>query len=79
MYMFIYFFRSTKAAIAFLKSSPKYSQKHIDHILHLTEAEGKKLRPDKYDWQEGGESVPDGWKIRSVLLLSRNSWNLFYP
>ena len=60
--------RSTKAAIAFLKSSPKYSQKHIDNILQLTEAEGKKLRPDKYDWQEGGESVPDGWKIRYSSL-----------
>jgi hypothetical protein len=45
-------------------SSPKYGQKHMDHILQLTEAEGKRLRPDKYDWQEGGDSVPDGWKIR---------------
>lgn len=28
--------------------------------------EGNKLRPDKYNWIEGNESVPENWKLRIV-------------
>ena len=57
--------RSTKAAIAHMKSSG-FDQAAIDRLVRKTEDEGRKLRPDKYNWIEGDESVPEGWKIRIV-------------
>jgi len=57
--------RSTKAAIAHMKASG-FTQEAVDKLIKKTHDEGKKLRPDKYDWLDGDESVPDGWKIRIV-------------
>ena len=58
--------RSTKAAIAHMKTDPNFTQEDIDKLIRKTNEEGKKLRPDKYDWMDGDESVPEGWKIRIV-------------
>ena len=60
------YLRSTKAAVAFLKADPRYSERDIDNLHLKSQEEGKKLRPDKYDWLEGDESVPESWKIRIV-------------
>ena len=58
--------RSTKAAVAFLTNDPRYTQQDIDNLLKKSQDEGKRLRPDKYDWLEGVDSVPQGWKVRMV-------------
>ena len=57
--------RSTKAAVAHLKANG-YSQDVINRLISKTHDEGKKLRPDKYDWIDGDDSVPEGWKLRIV-------------
>ena len=57
--------RSTKAAVAHLKANG-FSQDVVNRLISKTHDEGKKLRPDKYDWIDGDESVPDGWKLRIV-------------
>ena len=51
--------RSTKAAIAHMKTDPNFTQDDIDKLIRKTNEEGKKLRPDKYDWMDGDESVPE--------------------
>ena len=51
--------RSTKAAIAHMKTDPNFTQEDIDKLIRKTNEEGKKLRPDKYDWMDGDESVPE--------------------
>ena len=58
--------RSTKAAISHMKATAGFTQEDIDKLILKTNEEGKKLRPDKYDWLDGDESVPEGWKIRIV-------------
>ena len=59
------YLRSTKAAVAHLKSNG-FNQDAVNRLISKTHDEGKKLRPDKYDWIDGDESVPDGWKLRIV-------------
>ena len=49
-----------------MKTSPEFDQSDIDKLIRKTNEEGKKLRPDKYDWLDGDDSVPEGWKIRIV-------------
>ena len=57
--------RSTKAALAHMKSIG-FSEDDCQRLISKTHDEGRKLRPDKYDWIEGDESVPEGWKLRIV-------------
>ena len=44
-------------------------EKLSEHSIYLFyfQLEGNKLRPDKYDWIEGDERVPEGWKIRYMV------------
>ena len=59
------YLRSTKAAVAHLKSNG-FNQDAVNRLISKTHDEGKKLRPDKYDWIDGDDSVPEGWKLRIV-------------
>jgi hypothetical protein len=43
-----------------------YSQEDIERLQAKSRVEGNKLRPDKYNWIEGNESVPANWKLRIV-------------
>ena len=43
-----------------------YSQEDMDKLQAKSRKEGNKLRPDKYDWISGNETVPEGWKLRIV-------------
>ena len=51
--------RSTKAAVAHMKTLGM-DDAACQRLISKTHDEGKKLRPDKYDWIEGDESVPEG-------------------
>ena len=51
--------RSTKAAVAHMKAIG-LGEDAVQNLISKTHDEGKKLRPDKYDWIEGDESVPEG-------------------
>ena len=51
--------RSTKAAVAHMKAIG-FDEDAVKRLISKTHDEGKKLRPDKYDWIEGDESVPEG-------------------
>ena len=66
------YLRSTKAAVAHLKSNG-FTQDAVNRLISKTHDEGKKLRPDKYDWIDGDESVPDGWKLRIVKCSNGES------
>jgi len=60
-------FESTKSAIKFMKESHQYSAEDINKLEAKIVSEAKKLCPDKYEWLEGDETVPPGWKYRVVL------------
>ena len=69
--------RSTKAAVAHLKANG-YSQDVINRLISKTHDEGKKLRPDKYDWIDGDDSVPEGWKLRIVKCSNGENEKPFF-
>ena len=58
--------RSTKAAVAHMKAMG-FDEEAVKSLISKTHDEGKKLRPDKYDWIEGDESVPEGKTLMIVL------------
>ena len=60
-------FESTKSAIKFMKECNKYSDQDISKLEAKIVSEAKKLCPDKYEWLEGDETVPAGWKYRTVM------------
>ena len=60
-------FESTKSAIKFMKECNKYSDQDIAKLEAKIVSEAKKLCPDKYEWLEGDETVPTGWKYRTVM------------
>ena len=59
-------FRSTKTATEFMAVSDQYTQKDIDKVVNKLESERKRARKLKYEWLDGDESVPNGWKVRHV-------------
>ena len=67
--------RSTKAAVAHMKAIG-LGEEACKSLISKTHDEGKKLRPDKYDWIEGDESVPEGeyWYIYYHNIL----FNVFF-
>ena len=70
-------FESTKAAIKFMKESNKYSDQDISKLEAKIVSEAKKLCPDKYEWLEGDETVPAGWKYRTVMCSNgRTNFNI---
>ena len=66
-------FESTKSAIKFMKESNKYSDQDISKLEAKIVSEAKKLCPDKYEWLEGDETVPAGWKYRTVMCSNGNT------
>ena len=69
-------FRSTKAATEFMSASSDYTQEDIDKITTKLESERKKARQLKYDWLDGDETVPTGWKVRFVEGKTRKTFFL---
>ena len=69
-------FRSTKAATEFMSASEDYTQEDIDKITNKLESERKKARQLKYDWLDGDETVPVGWKVRFVEGKTRKTFFL---
>ena len=69
-------FRSTKAATEFMAASEEYTQEDIDKIISNLETERKKARQLKYDWLDGDETVPAGWKVRFVEGKTRKTFFL---
>merc|ERR1719209_1451767 len=60
-------FESTKSAIKFMKECHQYSAEDINKLESKIVSEAKKLCPDKYEWLEDSDSVPKGWKYRTVM------------
>ena len=58
--------RSTKAAVTHMKAIG-LGEEAVKSLISKTHDEGKKLRPDKYDWIEGDESVPEGDCLQLIL------------
>ena len=66
--------RSTKAAVAHMKAIG-LGEDACKRLISKTHDEGKKLRPDKYDWIEGDESVPEGEYLSTFkIVLSISSF-----
>ena len=56
---------SFKAVIEFMEENKEYTKKDIEKINKYKKAQGVELRRKTYDWEEGGASLPAGWKKRS--------------
>ena len=56
---FIDFIRQFSFLYTEYQFSSSYSQEDIDKLQEKSRTEGNKLRPDKYDWIEGNETVPE--------------------
>merc|ERR1719481_448975 len=53
---------SMKTVLGFLESSPGYSEEEIENCRNFLAEQ--KAPEKKYEWKEGDESLPTGWKMR---------------
>jgi len=61
-------FDSTKSAVKYILSRPdQYTQENVAKLDMMVNAQAKILCPDKYKWLTCAETLPDGWKYRTVM------------
>jgi len=70
-------FKSTRKVKEFMENDSRYTTKDIEALKHGLNSESNKLRKDKYDWIDGDETIPDGWKKRVVDCVN-NKQKIFY-
>ena len=63
--------------VNFLLTQMTLIQADIDALQRLSEVEANKLRPNKYNWIEGNESVPEGWKIRQAEINEETRLSIY--
>ena len=56
-------FHSMKSIMDFMKTSMEYDDKDIENCKEFLKNEVR-FAEKKYQWQEGDDSVPAGWKVR---------------
>lgn len=59
-------FNSMKLALEHMESNEAYNEEDIRNVKVLYENENKQNRQQKYDWIDGDDTVPEGWKTRVV-------------
>ena len=58
-----FYFTSAKNALDYLKAT-EYSEEDVDNFLMLQQSRRKSCGKLKYAWEEGDETLPDGWLMR---------------
>ena len=59
-------FNSMKLALEHMESSEDYTELDTRNVKLMYENENKQNRQQKYDWVDGDDTVPLGWKTRVV-------------
>ena len=58
---------SFKNVIEYMKESDVYGEEDIENIQKYKKAEGADLRRRTWDWADGGDTLPRGWKRRPAV------------
>ena len=69
-------FESMKTLVDFLKNSKNYSSLDVKKAKEFLLELGQKASENRYDWIEGDDTLPRGWKFRMAEGDSEKEWIL---